>query len=74
MGGTISILPDPSTIYYLYNSIRLFYENGGGDAYIVSIGSYGMPIGKALSAPGKQIVNVNVKLSDLQKGLALLRN
>jgi len=29
-----SIVPDPNTIYYLYNSIRLFYENGGADAYI----------------------------------------
>lgn len=26
--------------YYLYNSIRWFYQNGGGDAYILSIGDY----------------------------------
>ncbi|MCJ8268537.1 MAG: hypothetical protein MJK04_03955, partial [Psychrosphaera sp.] len=26
-GTYYSILPDPSTIYYLYNSIRLFYQN-----------------------------------------------
>ncbi|MEZ4873959.1 MAG: hypothetical protein R2793_00505 [Flavobacteriaceae bacterium] len=36
-----SIVPDPNTIYYMYNSIRLFYENGGGDAYIISVGTYG---------------------------------
>lgn len=72
-GSFYSILPDPETVYYMYNSIRLFYENGGGDAYIVSIGTYGPPAGKPMDAPG-QIVNLNVTLDDLQKGLALLLN
>ncbi|MFT5654874.1 MAG: hypothetical protein ACI9XU_000588 [Arenicella sp.] len=75
IGGTYySILPDPNTIYYLYNSIRLFYENGGGDAYIVSVGTYGPPSKKALSSASDQIVNSNVKLNDLKAGLALLKN
>lgn len=26
--------------YYLYDSLRLFYDNGGGDCYIVSVGNY----------------------------------
>ena len=26
--------------YYLYNSIRMFFANGGGECYIVSVGSY----------------------------------
>ena len=26
---------------YMYNSLRLFYANGGGDCYIVSVGFYG---------------------------------
>ncbi len=26
---------------YLYDSLKLFYDNGGGDCYIVSIGTYG---------------------------------
>lgn len=69
-----SILPDPNSIYYLYNSIRLFYENGGGDAYIVAVGSYGAPSGKPMDDPGAQIVNQNVKLDELQSGLALLKN
>jgi phage tail sheath protein FI len=68
-----SIVPDPNTIYYLYNSVKLFYENGGGTAYIVSVGSYGAPSGKPM-APGTQIVNANVKLSDLQGGLTTLLN
>jgi len=27
--------------FYLYNSIRLFYANGGSDCYILSVGTYG---------------------------------
>ncbi len=68
-----SILPDPNTIYYLYNSIKLFYQNGGGDAYIVSVGTYGPPSGKPTN-PGEQIVNPNVQLNDLTAGLELLKN
>jgi phage tail sheath protein FI len=67
-----SIVPDPNTIYYLYNSIQLFYENGGGDAYIVSVGTYGAPSGKSMIS-GDQIVNPNVRLNDLKGGLALLK-
>ena len=26
--------------YYLYDALRLFYENGGGDCYIVSVGGF----------------------------------
>lgn len=72
-GAYHSIVPDPNTIYYLYNSVRLFYENGGGNAYIVSVGSYGAPSKKPIS-PGDQIVNTNVQLNDLMAGMALLKN
>ncbi|MCB0835198.1 MAG: phage tail sheath family protein [Bacteroidetes bacterium] len=72
-GDYYSIVPDPNTIYYMYNSIRLFYENGGGDAYIVSVGTYGAPSGSPMT-PGTQIINSNVQLGDLMSGLALLKN
>lgn len=72
-GSYYSIVPDPNTVYYLYNSIKLFYENGGGDAYIVSVGSYGTPSGNPMT-PGTQIVNTNVELNDLMGGLGLLKN
>lgn len=71
--GYYAVLPDPATIYYLYNSVRLFYLNGGGDAYIVSTGCYGAASGKTIS-PGEQIINPNVSIKDLQNGLALLKN
>ncbi len=68
-----SIVPDPNTIYYLYNSIRLFYDNGGSDAYIVSVGTYGPSSGNPMT-PGDQIINPNVQLNDLTNGLSLLLN
>ncbi|NQY07950.1 MAG: phage tail sheath family protein [Flavobacteriales bacterium] len=72
-GEFYSIVPDPNTIYYLYNSIKLFYENGGADAYIVSIGTYGEPSKNPMTA-GDQIVNPNVSLDALMKGIGLLKN
>jgi len=68
-----AIVPDTNTIYYLYNSVRMFYENGGADAYIVSVGGYGAPSSNPMSAGG-QIVNPNLLLSDLTGGLKLLLN
>jgi phage tail sheath protein FI len=72
-GSYYSIVPDPNTIYYLYNSVKLFYENGGGDAYIMSVGTYGVPSKKPM-IPGSPIVNQNVQLNDLLSGLSLLLN
>jgi phage tail sheath protein FI len=33
-----------SSSYYMYDSLRLFYANGGGDCYIVSVGKYGTAV------------------------------
>ncbi len=68
-----SCVPDPNSVYYLYNSVMMFYQNGGADAYIVSVGSYGALSGKA-AVPGAQVVNPNVQLNDLLGGLGLLLN
>ena len=35
-----TITLDHGKRFYLYDSIRLFYDNGGGDCYIVSVGLY----------------------------------
>lgn len=72
-GSYYAIVPDANTVYYLYNSVRLFYENGGADAYVVSVGSYGQSSQTPMS-PGGQIINPNVQLSDLLGGLKLLQN
>ena len=72
-GKFYSVLPDPNTVYYMYNSIRLFYQNGGADAWIISVGPYGAPSGAPLADAGTPLVNANVKLADLQRALDLLK-
>lgn len=67
-----ALVPDPASVYYLYNSIRWFYQNGGGDAYIVSVGSYDATFGNPLS-PGNPLINPHVSLNDLLNGLKVLR-
>jgi uncharacterized protein len=38
---TPAMLIVPTQIFYLYNCMRLFFANGGGNCYIVSVGTYG---------------------------------
>ncbi len=35
-----------SNQYFMYDSLRMFYANGGGDCYIVSVGLYPAPLAK----------------------------
>jgi phage tail sheath protein FI len=37
-------LTDPALQFNLYDSMRLFYANGGGNCYIVSVGSYDLAV------------------------------
>ena len=67
-----ALVPDPASIYYLYNSIRWFYQNGGGEAYIVSVGSYDATFGNPLP-PGDSLINPHVRVNDLLNGLKVLR-
>lgn len=71
-GKPYDIEPDPGTVYYLYNSIKLFYQNGGGTCYVLSVGTYGSKLkhgGKAKSAP---LVNPNVDATALTAALGTL--
>jgi phage tail sheath protein FI len=38
---TPDLLKEPTNKFYFYNCIRLFYQNGGGNCYIMSLGNYG---------------------------------
>ncbi|MFD0725444.1 phage tail sheath family protein [Lysobacter brunescens] len=74
IGGAFhAVLPDPATLYFLYNSLRLFFLNGGSTAWIVSVGTYGPASGQPIATPTTPRVNPNVKLADLLRGLALLK-
>ena len=39
-------------LYYLYNSMQMFYANGGGDCYIISVGSYSETISYGTNTTG----------------------
>ncbi len=36
--------PEGTSVYRLYSSVKLFYQNGGGACYILSVGDYSSPI------------------------------
>jgi phage tail sheath protein FI len=48
--------------FYLYNSVRLFYANGGGDAFVVSVGNYaaGATISKDALVKGLEVTKEQV--------------
>lgn len=65
-GKPYDIEPDPTTVYYLYNSIKLFYANGGGTCFVVSVGPYNKiaaPTGKG-NVKGTALVNPNIVVTD----------
>lgn len=39
-GKSYTIAPDTSTLFYMYNSVQLFFQNGGSTCYVISIGTY----------------------------------
>jgi phage tail sheath protein FI len=67
-----TIEPDPGTVYHLYNSVLMFFQNGGSVAYIVSLGSYGQATNSPIN-PGSDITNMNVQLTDYKAALAALK-
>ena len=42
-GKPYLLAQSPNTNFYLHNSLKLFFDNGGADCYIVSVGQYGDP-------------------------------
>ena len=52
-------LEPSSALFILYQSLRLFYDNGGGSAYVVSVGSYAK--------------SQSVNSADLLSGLAAIK-
>lgn len=42
-GFTVSSFSEPSVKYLLYYSVKMFFDNGGGQCYIVSVGTYQSP-------------------------------
>lgn len=57
-GFTVSSFTEPTVKYLMYYGIKMFFDNGGGQCYIISIGTY-----QATPA---------ITLKDLQDGLGVL--
>ena len=36
----LTLTPKPGTLFYMYESVKLFYQNGGATCYVVAIGTY----------------------------------
>ena len=60
-GKYFTITQTGRSSFYLYNSLRLFYLNGGGTCYIVSVGDY--------TAQGTSPGGVDVELAKLERGV-----
>jgi len=60
-----SLTTDDGT-FNLYNSMRLFYANGGGECYVVSVGLYTTTTGTTTST-------TTIAAADLTKGLAAIQ-
>lgn len=67
----LSIGAPTSGNFYMYNCLRLFYLNGGGPCYIVSVGTYEQP---AINPTTQKIEDMpyTAALADLLNGLNLL--
>ena len=68
-----AIVPDANTVYYLYHSVKLFYDNGGKEAYIVSVGGVGSPSGRPHPI-GSSLINPSIRLNDLLNGFKLVEH
>jgi phage tail sheath protein FI len=55
--GTTGYTLTQDTKFILYNAIRLYYANGGGDCYIVSVGTYGPGTGAATALDATALTN-----------------
>jgi len=54
--GVEYVLNQTKGNYNLYNNMRLFYQNGGGPCYIISVGNYSQDIEKAKLAAGVELL------------------
>src|SRR6185369_1783981 len=59
-GQSYDVEPDRGSVYYLYTSINLFYQNGGGTCYVVSVGPYGPVLEGGGKPKADPLVNPNV--------------
>lgn len=68
--GVVTAYTAPTVTHILYFAVKMFFDNGGGQAYIVSVGTYG---GTAIGSTGTVAVGAaGATPSGLLGGLAAL--
>jgi phage tail sheath protein FI len=65
-GPSYQLIEDGTAGFYLFSSMALFYANGGGECYVVSVGTYYGDVEKKVPA--------QVTKEALSKGLGAIRN
>lgn len=60
-----SVTPDKR--FYMYEALRQFFDNGGGDCYIVSVGSFSSTVALGNSADAAANPGLSVGLKRLEK-------
>ncbi|MCP3669613.1 MAG: phage tail protein [Gammaproteobacteria bacterium] len=60
-----SVAPDKR--FYMYEALRQFYDNGGGDCYIVSVGPFSATVALGKSADAVANPGLSVGLKKLEK-------
>lgn len=71
-GESFAVTPDPDTVYYMVASVRMFFQNGGSTAYIISLGNYGPASGKYQQQADLPVVNNNVNKDAYLRAIASL--
>lgn len=61
------VVQSPDSTFYLYNAMRLFYANGGGNCYVVSCANYAGNVDNQEMTAGQ--ASTPIKITDLQNGL-----
>ncbi len=72
-GKPFSPAPVETTCYQLYNALKFFYLNGGGDCFIVSVGAYGTkPSFTDLSGPLSQQLGSGTLVNEHEPTMVLI--
>jgi phage tail sheath protein FI len=57
----------------MYHCLRLYFENGGGPCYIVSVGATTVPLSPPVSSPPASPIPTAIDAAELQAGLDALK-
>lgn len=66
--GYYKLEQSADSTFYMYNALRLFYANGGGNCYVVSVSNYNGDLNNSQTTATDS--GTTIQVADLQAGLA----